>query len=337
MIYPDASGSAVTVDEMLQRTWTDGFLVMHGGEIVLEQYFNGMTPQTLHLMMSYSKSVTSTLVGIAAFAGQMDPSAALTDYLPELTDTALNGATLQQALDMQVGVTFDEDYENLNGDWRDFELATGWRDAGPGYTGPRDIAGVTRTLTDSSGPHGDVFHYQSVVTNIVGVCLERATGRRFSDLLSEQTWQPLGAEQDLVTIVDSTGSASFEGGFNCCLRDFSRFGRLICECGNVEGRQVVPSEWTDVCRFPESALVASFARSEYGDALRGFAYHNKWWVRDPARGVIMALGINGQMLYIDPERDFVAAKFSSQPEAVDFAMALDQIDGIEAILDACLA
>ena len=78
-------------------------------------------------------------------------------------------------------------------------------------------------------------------------------------------------------------------------------------------------------------LLEAFARGEYGEALPGWAYHNQWWVRDPQRGVIMALGIHGQTLYIDPGRDFVVAKFSSQPAQADVSMVLDQIRGFEAI------
>ena len=48
-------------------------------------------------------------------------------------------------------------------------------------------------------------------------------------------------------------------------------------------------------------------------------------------GVIMALGIHGQTLYIDPEREFVVAKFSSQPDQANISMALDQMLAFEAI------
>ena len=39
------------------------------------------------------------------------------------------------------------------------------------------------------------------------------------------------------------------------------------------------------------------------------------------------------MLYIDPDREFVAAKFSSQPELASVKNALEQIHAIEAIAD----
>ncbi len=59
----------LTVGEMLADTHTDGFLVLHRGRIVTEQYFNGMSPDTPHLLMSVSKSVVSSVAGVLAGAG----------------------------------------------------------------------------------------------------------------------------------------------------------------------------------------------------------------------------------------------------------------------------
>ena len=331
LVSEDSTGQSISIDDMLRNTWTDGFLVMHRGEVLTEQYFNGMEPDTLHLLMSCSKSMTSTMLGIVAEEGLLDLSQPLTTYIPELEGTGMAGATLQQALDMRVGVKFSEDYDDLDADWRQCELATGWRDPGPDYCGPTDMVSYMQTLTGSAGPHGDVFHYQSILTDALGVCLERATGRSFLDLFAERIWHPMGAEQDLVTIIDSAGTAVFEGGFNCCLRDFARFGRLIVTGGKAGSQQLVPDGWINACRSIDPDLLDAFARGEHGEALPGFAYHNQWWVRDPQRGVIMALGIHGQTLYIDPERDFVVAKFSSQPAQADTSMVLDQIRGFEAI------
>ena len=106
IVFTDSQGQATTVKEMLTRTWTDGFMIIHRGEVLTEQYFNGMQEDTLHLMMSCSKSMTSTLVGLAIVESKLDPSAQLTHYIPELLGSGMAGATLQQALDMRVGVKF---------------------------------------------------------------------------------------------------------------------------------------------------------------------------------------------------------------------------------------
>jgi CubicO group peptidase (beta-lactamase class C family) len=333
LAFEDSLGRPCTISEMLTRTWTDGFLVMHKGIVLVEQYFNGMTPDTLHLMMSCSKSFTSALAGIYIEQGVLDPGAQLTTYIPELAGTGFEGATLQQVLDMRVGVKFSEDYDDLEADWRLCEVATGWREADADYNGPRDMISYMQTLKERESGHGEVFHYKSILTDVLGLCLQRATGRQFADLLYEHIWNPMGTEQELVSIIDSGGDAVFEGGFNCCLRDFARFAQLICQGGQYKGQQHVPTSWIDECRFASEDLVEAFAQSQYGEVFPNHAYHNKWWVRDPRRGVIMALGIHGQTLYIDPENEFVVAKFSTQPDQANTTMALDQMLAFEAVVE----
>ena len=328
--FQDYSDKPCTVAEMLTRTYTDGFLVLKQGQVISEQYFNGMNRSTLHLIMSCGKSITSAVAGIYIEAGVLDASAQITDYIPEFSATGFAGATVQHALDMQVGVKFDEDYENLDGEWSHYELATGWRETS-GYDGPTDQISYARTLTEQEAEHGTVFHYQSILTNIVGCCLERATGRRFTDLLAEHIWEPMGAEQDLVSVIDSAGSLSFEGGFNVCLRDFARFGLLIARNGLHEGRQLIPENWLQECRSPGEGLVSAFSAGKYADTASGGAYHNFWWISKPPTGVIMALGVGGQTIYIDTEKDFVAAKFSSQPEYENAEMEANELAGMEAI------
>ncbi len=328
--FQDFFGKPCTIAKMLTRTYTDGFLVLHQGKVITEQYFNGMNRSTLHLIMSCSKSITSAVAGIYVEAGVLDTSAQITDYMPELSASGFAGATVQHALDMQVGVKFSEDYDDINGEWGDYELATGWRES-TDYHGPADQISYARTLTVQEAEHGTVFHYQSILTNIVGCCLERATGRCFTDLLAEHIWFPMGAEQDLVSVIDSAGNLAFEGGFNVCLRDFARFGQLIARNGLHEDRQLIPEAWLQECRSPGERLVKAFAAGKYADTAPGGAYHNFWWISKPPTGAIMALGVSGQIIYVDTEKDFVAAKFSSQPEYENAEMETLELSGLKAI------
>src|SRR5215467_7405357 len=117
----------MTVAELLESTWTDGFLVLHRGRVITEQYFNGMRPETPHLLMSISKSVTSTVAGILAGRGVLDVSAEVTRIVPELRGTSFAGATVQHLLDMRAGTRFNEDYADLNADVRRYEQIYLWR------------------------------------------------------------------------------------------------------------------------------------------------------------------------------------------------------------------
>ena len=60
LMFKTPDGKQMAVQIMLETTYTDGFIVLYDGRVVFEKYYNGMTPQTRHLLMSVSKSVTGT-------------------------------------------------------------------------------------------------------------------------------------------------------------------------------------------------------------------------------------------------------------------------------------
>src|SRR5215472_10371722 len=151
----------LTVGEMLAESYTDGFLVLHRGRIVTEQYFNGMSPDTPHLLMSVSKSVVSTVAGVLAGQGLLDVNARVEQVVPELAGTSFEGATVQHLLDMRTGTHFDETYDNLESDVRLYERVYLWR---PDGTDPRPADALAYFATlHNDGPHGGAFVYRSIL------------------------------------------------------------------------------------------------------------------------------------------------------------------------------
>ena len=102
---------------MLRDSFTDAFLVMKDGIILTEEYFNGMSPSSFHLLNSVSKSFLGVLIGILFHGDILRPEDAVTKHLPELQDTAFRETSIQQALDMTGAVKFDEDYMNPAADF----------------------------------------------------------------------------------------------------------------------------------------------------------------------------------------------------------------------------
>src|SRR5262249_47128124 len=172
--------------------------------IVTEQYFNGLAPDVPHLLMSVSKSVTSTVAGVLVGHGLLDTSALVTDIVPELHGTSFEGATVQHLLDMRAGTRFDEDYDNPEADVRSYERVYLWR-PDDGRPRPEDALGYFATL-QNDGPHGGPFRYRSVLTDVLAWVLERAARTRLHELIATQLWQPMGAEFDAEITVDSRGN-----------------------------------------------------------------------------------------------------------------------------------
>jgi CubicO group peptidase (beta-lactamase class C family) len=330
------AGREMTVAELLANTSTDGFVVLHQGRVVFERYCNGMAPDTPHLLMSVSKSVTAAVAGILAGRGVLDVGAPVTSVVPELAGTSFDGATVQHLLDMRTGTRFNEDYADLAADVRRYEAVYLWRPSGgAGGRGlPADAIEYFATL-DNDGPHGGPFRYRSILTDVLAWVIERAAGARLHELIARELWQPMGAEFDAEITVDAHGNPMADGGMSATLRDIARFGLLYLNRGKAGPRQVVPEWWIDDTIRGASDGAAAFAE---GDEARGYPagahYRNCWWVRDAALPFFHASGINGQGIFVHPPSETVVAKLSTWPVAWDEALHRQTVAGVLAIADA---
>jgi CubicO group peptidase (beta-lactamase class C family) len=308
----------LTVAEMLEETYTDGFLVLHQGTVVAEHYFNGMAPDVPHLLMSVSKSVTSAIAGVLAGRGLLRVSDAVEEIVPELGGTSFAGAAVQDLLDMRAGTRFDENYDNLDADVRTYERVYLWRPDN-GDPRPADALGYFATLRND-GPHGGPFRYRSILTDVLAWVIEKAGGARLHQLIARELWQPMGAEFDAEITVDAHGNPMADGGICASLRDLARFGQLYLRNGMVGDRSVVPAAWIEdtIRGAPDGA--EAFAAAERGTA-PGAHYRNCWWVWRPDVPFYQASGINGQAVYVHVPSQTVVAKFSTWPTALSAAAA----------------
>jgi CubicO group peptidase (beta-lactamase class C family) len=307
-------GEELTVADWLDGSWTDGFLVLHGGRLVSEQYFNGLEPDTPHLLMSVSKSVTAAVAGVLAGRGVLDPAAEVTAVVPELAGTSFAGAAVQHLLDMRAGTRFNEDYADLQADVRAYERVYLWRPP-DGQPVAGDATEYFGTLVND-GPHGGPFRYRSILTDVLAWVIERAAGERLHQLISRELWQPMGAEFDADITLDARGNPMADGGISATLRDIARFGQLYLDRGQAGGREVVPAGWIeDTVRGAADgprAFAEGDERAGYPD---GAHYRNCWWIRDPAVPFFHASGINGQNVFVHVPSQTVVAKLSTWPVA----------------------
>ena len=313
-------------DRFLAETDTDALVVLHHGRLVFEHYANGMTPDTPHILMSVSKSVLALLVGILAGRGEIDPEAPVATYVPEVAGTAYADARLRDLLDMRAGILFDEDYHATGGPIIEYRKSTNWEPLGPGQA-PSDLRSFYATLTQRDGAHGRPFHYISTNTDLLGWCIERATGQRYADLISEHLWQPMGAERSAYITVDRLGAPRCAGGFCCTARDLARIGLLFAEGGN----DVVPKAWLDDIETggDKRAWDDSTSAADYpGLPMR---YRSQWYVLDRPSPMAFAIGVFGQSLYVDRKNGFVMAKLSCQALPVDEPMKMLAISAAETV------
>jgi CubicO group peptidase (beta-lactamase class C family) len=302
---------------------------------VAEHYFNGMAPDVPHLLMSVSKSVTSALAGVLVGRGDLAVTDQAEDVVADLRGTSFEGATVQDLLDMRAGTRFDENYENVEADVRDYERVYLWR-PDDGRRRPADALAYFATLTND-GPHGGPFRYRSILTDVLAWVLERAAGARLHQLLARELWQPMGAEFDAEITVDGHGNPMADGGICATLRDAARFGQMYLQRGAARGRPVVPGDWVDdTIRGAADGAEAFLAGEGATGYPPGAHYRNYWWVREPAVAFYQASGINGQNIFVHVPSQTVVAKLSTWPAALSPALVATT-DAVLAIASALQA
>lgn len=323
-----ADGSNSTVNEVLEETETNGFLVLHRGEIIAERYFGGMQPDTQHLTQSVSKSIVGTLAGIYVDRGLLDLAAPVADYVPELTESAYADAVVGDVLNMRTGVKFNEDYTDPDAEFALLDIASGWKDARTGRE-PDTIHGLLRSI-GRQRRHGEYFQYRSIDSDVVGWVCEKIGGDPLPDLVSREIWARLGAENDASFTVDKSGTALADGGFSATLVDLGRFAQMHLDRGQSTGQKIVSGKWVDSCRCGD-VKAFKVLYEHYAAHYPHSSYANHWWVLDGRRKIYSARGIFGQMIYIDPSAELVVVKLSSWPNHLDLDRTLNTYRAVEAV------
>lgn len=266
-----------------------GVLVLQRGRVRAERYGLGLTPATRWTSFSITKAVTDTLAGAALERGSLHSldDDDVTRYLPEMRGSAYDGVTVRQLMTMTSGVRWHESYTSADAD--NVRLYTT-----PVLPGHNSTVEYMRTLPRASPP-GSQWVYNTGETDLLGVLLHRATGKPLSRQLSEAVWRQAGMEYNATWIATAPGKDGEEfggSGLSATLRDFGRFGQWVLEGGHGA---VAPGWFAEATR----------AQVRAGDA--GYGYG--WWPQsisgDKPGSSFAALGIFGQSIFVDPQRQLV--------------------------------
>lgn len=288
---------SVNMPEYLQAQRVAGMIVLQKGKIRLEHYALGFDAKSRWTSFSVAKSFTSTLAGAAVRDGYIkNLDDKVTAYVPDLKNSAYEDVTVRQLLTMTSGVKWNEDYGDPKSDVARFLLTK--PDPGVNVT-----VSYLRKLPRANPP-GSKWLYSTAETNLIGILVSKAIGRKLSEYLSEKIWKPYGMEQDAVWLLDPTGDEISGCCISATLRDYARFGQLVLEGGKVRGKSILPEDWL---------AQATSKQAEIGAPGRGYGY--QWWTNDD--GSFQGQGIFGQSLFLDPKRGLVIASVGNWPTAVD--------------------
>lgn len=280
-----ATLSAEAEQWIKDRTVT-GLVMLKNGQVVQDRYFQGTTADDLRISWSVAKSFLSSLWGVLDAEGLMPPlDAQVVDFAPGLKGSAYDGATIRDVMTMSSGVAFNEDYLDF---WSDINRMGRVLALGGSMD---DFAASLKTREAAPGSR---WHYVSIDTHVIGMVIRGATGKDMNDLMNTRILEPLGLEAAPYYLTDGDGVSFVLGGLNLRTRDFARLGQMILQGGQWQGKQVVPAAWVKAMTSPQPK--------------DGTLYGFQWWIPpNPTPGEVMAEGIYGQWIYINPALGVVIA------------------------------
>ncbi|WP_409319105.1 serine hydrolase domain-containing protein [Pseudomonas sp. KCJK9016] len=289
------------INEWIKDSDTTGLLVLVGDQVVFERYYQGNTAKTTVIAWSVTKSFLSLLIGIAlnegAISSIQDP---VSRYVPSLKDSAYKKATIENVLEMSSGVKFNEDYSDRQSDINRLGLVIGVGGS---------IDNWLSSLKDAGKP-AYKHNYISADTQVLGMVLKGATGKGAAEYMQEKLWSRLGAECDGKWLTDDYGTELVFGGLNLCLRDFARLGLLYLHKGrNQAGDAIVDERWILNSTQTTKNYLLPGRFEEEGQPNLGYGY--QWWIPKGDEGEFMAIGVYGQFIYVNQQRQVVIAKTSA--------------------------
>lgn len=320
-------GAELDLDAWLTATATDAIVVLKNGKLVLEAYAEPSGPHQPHIFMSATKSITGLILGLLAEAGTLDVDAPVESFVPEVANGPYKGVCLRWMTDMRSAVPYNEDRLAA------YAAASGWE---PRSNVRADLKAFFAGLKGSPAAPPSPFTYLSGNTDLLGIAIERASGKTFAALVEALIWRPMGAADTAFITQDEAGSPRATGGFCGTARDMARLGQLVLEEGVRDGRQILPPGWLNDMR--EGGDREAWSAGQWQPAFQGRVtrYRSGWYVNDGPPAMIFAMGIHGQNLFVDREAGLVVAKLSSQAQAFDYAADRLTHAGVAA-LRRCLA
>jgi CubicO group peptidase (beta-lactamase class C family) len=315
-LISDIDGVSMSLRQLLKISEVDGFIALKNGEIIVEAYYNGYRPGMRHEMMSVTKSLVGTLLGVLVEEGVLREHDPVAGYLPEMAESGWGDATLRQVLDMTAGAAWQEDMSHEQTHLIQATAAVGMQHARTDYRYKNGF----ELICDVKGKdfeHGEKYDYRSGHTEVLSWVISRVCQNHWQDVFAEKIWSKLGAEHDGMVIVDTTGQGASHAGFNGTLRDMARFAVMMANHGYFNHQQIVPESWVKDIYNGDGNSRQAWSRSAeaevYNDAI---FYRSQFRVIDSEKGIYFGLGAKGQLLYVNSAERLVGI-FQSTIAGVD--------------------
>jgi CubicO group peptidase (beta-lactamase class C family) len=303
----------MTLKEMMydKRSRMQAIAVIHKGKLVFEEYI-AMRPWDNHIWASTAKSLNGILIHQLEEEGLLDLTKPIPTYLPELGKTAWAKIPVSEVLHQRSGLDIREGSLGEPGHPTTKFYAT----FAGGDDLPKDASFMDSVMAAGKlREPGQLYEYSSINTFVLGMILERLTGKPFEDIVTERIWSKAGMEGDALLGLSPSGEPSAFGIFASRLRDLGRYGMLYTPSWNVVANDRVVSE-SYFSKVYAASKPEIFSGNNLGDRMIagfgnvGMGASYQWDAVFPD-GDFYKSGRTGQALYISPETDTVVVWFST--------------------------
>jgi CubicO group peptidase (beta-lactamase class C family) len=277
------SDKLATALQTIQRNSINihSLMIIRNDKVILDAYFYPYDGKTVHELASVTKSVLTTVVGIAADQGKLRLGSPMVSFFRDrkIANSSILKSliTVRDLASMSSGLdcTSDNEEQTMNEmgqspDWVQFTI---------------DLKAVY-----IPGRH---YEYCSPGMHVLSAIIQEATGISTSEFARENLFEPLGIS-DFIWEEDPQGYSDGWAGLYLHPRDLAKIGYLMLHQGQWDGRQIVSSKWVEE---------ASKLQKKTG---QGSDYGYGWWIPKPAQFVeFVADGRGGQYIHVIPALNMV--------------------------------
>ena len=312
----DHKNTSYKLKEIFKICDTDAFLVMHKGKIKFEFYDKFTRFNTPHIIFSVSKSLTSLLTGILVEKKVININNYISHILPETKGTAYEDATVRNVLDMSIASGFIEDYTGQAEIFKKYRSSTGW-DL-PKTHSTQTVKGLHDFLSSmpkSNQKHGKKYHYCSPHSDLLGWIIERASGENYSKIMADLLFKKAGINHEANVTVDKLGASRAAGGISVSPYDLLLLSELVRNHGYNKNGQVIPAAWIE--DFVNNKNNNSYLNQDNLERFPNGNYRSKWYQTGFKDNEYCAIGIHGQNIWINPQKEITIVRMSSASDPIN--------------------
>jgi len=290
-----------TFEDNLKRLHIASFIIVHKGNIVYEKYFS-MLPEDQHTLQSVSKVITSTLITNLINEGKIDINEPIEKYITDLKGSDWQGISVRNILNMQSGMDSKSiDFESgpfTNPQHKNYQLESAMGVLPKVANTPTSIYEFLKGLKKEKAA-GLAAEYTNINTVVLGCLAEKVTRQKYTDLVSERIWKPMGASSNAYVCLSDKGVPWYHGGISATLRDLARFGMLYTK-SEIQKRKESLISFNQLKEIFDAKPIES--------PIAPFKWAYQWDIASD--GIMMKSGFGGQSLYIHPEKEIVIAYYN---------------------------